>query len=164
MSQTKNAVEIISCSCGRVSLEALGSPIVETVCHCASCQKAGKQLETLPNAASILDATDGTPFVLYRKDKVRCLKGDTLLGEHRLNATTSTRRVVATCCNTAMFLDFTKGHWISIYGTRLPDHDGKIVSNKSGFFVPKLVWAWLQMGFRTPKIDYVKGTINHVKT
>ena len=32
-----------------------------------------------------------------------------------------TRRMFARCCNTAMFLDFTKGHWLSLYRGRLPN-------------------------------------------
>jgi hypothetical protein len=35
--------------------------------------------------------------------------------EHRLKPDSPTRRVVATCCNSAMFLDVTKGHWLSMY-------------------------------------------------
>lgn len=44
-----------------------------------------------------------------------------LLAEHRLTDDSKTRRVVATCCNTPMFLDFTHGHWLSIYGALWPE-------------------------------------------
>lgn len=87
------------CNCGKVELEARGTPIVATVCHCSGCKEAGRILESLRDAPRILDARDGTPFVLYRKDRVDCIKGCELLREHRLNASTPTRRVVATCCN-----------------------------------------------------------------
>jgi hypothetical protein len=163
MTKLENQVQKLNCRCGRVTLEFRGDPIVTTVCHCASCQQAGKQLAALPGAETILDASDGTAFILFRKDRVRCLNGENLLAEHRLNATTTTRRVVATCCNTAMFLDFTRGHWISLYSARVPQAYRQFTPNKSVLFVPKLMWAWLLMGFRTPKIDYVKGVISDAK-
>jgi hypothetical protein len=28
--------------------------------------------------------------------------------------------MVATCCNSAMLLDFTKGHWLTVYRKRFP--------------------------------------------
>ena len=115
---------VASCQCGQVSLEAEDEPIVTTVCHCSSCRDAARQLEALPGTAPILNKDGGTPFILFRKDRVRfilfrkdrvrCLRRETLLGEHRLDPKSPTRRVVATCCNTAMFLDFTKGHWVSL--------------------------------------------------
>lgn len=156
MSNTER--NIAGCKCGKVKLEALGEPIVTTVCHCASCQKAGRRLETLPGASKILDVSGGTPFVLFRKDRVRCIEGDAFLAEHRLKADSPTRRVVATCCNTAMFLDFTKGHWISIYREQLA-LDEATVKGKSGLFTLRLIFAWVKMGFQTPKIDFVKGGI-----
>jgi hypothetical protein len=152
---------VASCRCGQVALEAEGKPIVTTVCRCSSCQDAGRQLEALPGAAPILDKDGGTPFVLFRKDRVRCLGSDTLLGEHRLDPKSPTRRVVATCCNTAMFLDFTKGHWVSLYEGRVAQDDRMpAYKRNSGLFVWRLLLAWAAMAFRTPKIDYVKGRID----
>jgi hypothetical protein len=153
---------IAGCRCGQVKLEVLGEPIVSTVCHCSSCQKAGRLLEDLPGASHILDETGGTPFVLFRKDRLRCAHGAAFLAEHRLKADSPTRRIVATCCNTAMFLDFTKGHWISIYRERLA-LDQATVKRKSGLFTLRLVIAWAKMAFRTPKIDFVKGRIDAVE-
>ena len=46
--------------------------------------------------------------------------GAEYLEEWRLKPNSPTRRVVATCCNSAMFLDFTKGHWLSMYRNRFP--------------------------------------------
>lgn len=96
----------------------------------------------------------GTPFVLYRKDHLRCTQGASYQAEHRLRSTSPTRRVVATCCNTAMFLDFTKGHWISVYRNRAPVGSAT-EARKTGYFAPRLLWAWMRMGFRTPKLDWV---------
>jgi len=109
---------------------------------------------------AILDKDGGTPFILFRKDRVRCLRTDTLLGELRLDPKSPTRRVVATCCNTPMFLDFTKGHWLSLYEECMPHGNRKPSYKKnSGIFAWRLLLAWVAMPFKTPKIDYVKGQI-----
>lgn len=152
------------CNCGNVELEARGTPIVATVCHCSGCTEAGRILQGLPDAPNILDESDGTPFVLYRKDRVECVKGGDLLREHRLSDATPTRRVVATCCNSFMFLDFTKGHWISLMRDRLHDRhipaDAAEERRESRLFFARLMLAWVRMGFRTPKIEYVSGVLD----
>jgi hypothetical protein len=82
----------------------------------------------------------------------------------------------ARCCNTAMFLDFTKGHWLTVYRDRLPDDipratmrmmtaerpEGVILPDDmanypghSGKFMLKLLGAWMAMGFRRSAIDGV---------
>ncbi len=161
MIRTRSDVRVVSCRCGQVALEAEGKPIVATICACSSCRDAGRQLEALPGAAPILNKDGGTPFILFRKDRVHCLRGDTDLGEHRLNLKSPTRRAVATCCNTAMFLDFTKGHWVSLYAALMPHGDPTRAYNRnSGVFVSRLLVAWAAMAFKTPRIDYVKGRID----
>jgi hypothetical protein len=149
---TTDPVIKISCRCGQVSLEVSDEPIVTTVCHCSSCRKAGEILQQLQGSERILASDGATPFVLFRKDRVRCVQGASLLAEYRLRPESPTRRVVATCCGSAMFLDFTKGHWISVYGNRL---SSELQATKSGYFIPRLILAWVKMGFRIPKIDYV---------
>ncbi len=156
-------VQKVHCQCGKVHLEARGAPIVTTVCHCAGCMEAGHILEHLAGAPSILDAADGTSFELFRKDRVTCVRGADELREHRLTKTSPTRRVVATCCNSFMFLDFTKGHWVSIAHDRLVN-DGNVVrgpseGRQSTMFIARLMLAWAAMGFRTPTIDYVNGEL-----
>jgi hypothetical protein len=75
-----------------------------------------------------------------------------------------------------MFLDFTKGHWLTVYRDRLPDDippatmrmmtaerpEGVILPDDmanyrghSGKFMLKLLRAWVAMGFRRPAIDGV---------
>src|SRR5712671_5622189 len=56
----------------------------------------------------------------HRKDRVHCVTGQEYLEEHRLKPDSPTRRVIATCCNSGMFLDFTKGHWLTMYRNRFP--------------------------------------------
>src|SRR5882762_893181 len=99
------------------------------------------------------------------------------LEEHRLKPDSPTRRVVATCCNSPMFLDFTKGHWLSIYRKRFPTDapplelrlmtkerrvgveladDLPNYGGRSGKFMLKLIAAWIAMGLRRPEITLGK--------
>jgi hypothetical protein len=130
-------------------------------------------LERLASAPPVLDPDGGTGVILYRKDRVQCVMGQQYLEEHRLKPDSPTRRVFATCCHSAMFLDFTKGHWLSMFRNRfsadvpplemrvmtrerrvgveladdVPNHSGH-----SGKFMLKLIAAWIAMGFRRPDI------------
>jgi hypothetical protein len=164
------------CRCGRVELRIVGAPILRGICYCASCQEAGRRYQAAPGVDSVLAEDGGTDYVLYRKDRVRCVRGGDLLEERRLKPDSPTRRMFARCCNTAMFLDFTKGHWLTVYRDRLPDNippatmrmmtaerpDGVILpgdmanySRHSGKFMLKLLGAWMAMGFRRPAVDGV---------
>ncbi len=108
-----------SCSCGRVELEASGSPIVSSVCYCDDCQKGAGQIEALPNAGAVRDSDGGTAYILYRKDRIACSKGTDLLKSYKLKDASATNRAVASCCNSAMFVNFDKGpHWVSAYRAR----------------------------------------------
>jgi len=109
---------VATCQCGKVKVEAIGRPILAASCYCTSCQDAGHRLERLAAAPPMLDPDGGTNMILYRKDRVQFVTGRQRLEEHRLKPDSPTRRVVATCCNSAMFLDFTKGHWLSMYRNR----------------------------------------------
>jgi len=117
---TKSSPQTLTaaCGCGRVVFEARGVPIVGAACCCSSCQTAGRQIEQLPSAAKVLDADGGTSYLLYRRDRVACVKGGEHLREFRLTPDSPTRRMVADCCNSAMLLDFTKGHWLTMYRKR----------------------------------------------
>jgi hypothetical protein len=166
-----------TCQCGKVRLEVAGPPILTAVCHCADCQEAGRQIGQLASAPSVLDANGGTEIVLVRKDRVRCTAGAEHLQEHRLKPESPTRRLVASCCNSAMFLDFTKGHWLSMYRNRFapnaPAPELRIMTrerragveladdlpNAAGYpgkFMMRLIGAWMAMGFRRPEIELGK--------
>jgi len=166
----------VRCGCGKVELQIVGAPILRGICYCASCQEAGRRHQAAPGANSVLAEDGGTDYVLYRKDRVRCVRGGDLLEERRLKPDSPTRRMVARCCNTAMFLDFTKGHWVTVYRGRLPDGmppatmrlmtaerpEGVVLPDDmanypghSGKFMLKLLGAWLAMGFRRPAIEGV---------
>ena len=109
-----------TCSCGRVELKAFGRPIVSTVCYCEDCRKGADQIEALPGAGTVRDPDSGTAYILYRKDRIECAKGAELLKRYKLKETSATNRVVAACCNSAVFMDFDRGpHWVSAYRARL---------------------------------------------
>jgi hypothetical protein len=164
------------CRCGKVELEIVGAPILRGICYCASCQEAGRLYRAAPGAESGLVEDGGSDYVLYRKDRVRCSQGGELLEERRLKPDSPTRRMYARCCSTAMFVDFTKGHWLTVYRGRLPNNippatmrvmtaerpEGVILPDdmanypgRSGKFILKLIGAWMAMGFRRPAVEGV---------
>lgn len=108
----------MTCTCGKVEWEASGAPIAVVACYCADCQQGSRQIEALPHAPPVRDADGGSEYVLYRKDRLRCLTGRELLRDLRLREKSPTKRVVASCCNCAIYLDFEKGHWLSVYRGR----------------------------------------------
>lgn len=171
----------LACNCGRTRLAIEGAPIVSAECCCNSCREAGTRLQSLPEAPPLVDAKGATRFVLYRKDRVRFTQGAEHLAEFRLTPRSKTRRVVAGCCNTPMFLEFQSGHWLSLYGglwpagtlpalemrtmamdlpdaSVLPD-DVPNAKRQSAAFMLKLLGAWMAMGFRSPKIS-VNGKVH----
>ena len=160
------------CDCGSVRIEASGEPFLNVDCHCESCRKAAAGFRELPGAPTVLNANGGTPFSMYRKDRVRFAEGSFLLEDHRLTPTAKTRRVLSTCCSSPMFLEFSGGHWLSMYrnriagagpaemrvmtgdqrgGDALPD-DLPSYKTHSPKFWWRLVSAWVAMGFRVPKV------------
>jgi len=107
-----------SCACGRVRCEAIGDPILSAVCYCEDCQEGGRRIEALPNAPPVRDPDGGTPYLSYRDDRFRCVSGEELLVDHKLKPDSPTRRVVASCCNSGMFVKFAPGFWVSTYRFR----------------------------------------------
>ena len=154
------------CSCGKVELEIDADPILKTVCNCGSCRQAAHIFEQLPGAEPIAGENGGVPYILFRKDAIRCTAGQDHLRDHRLTESSPTRRIVATCCNTFMFLDFTKGHWVSVFPPILDDQaiveQAPVKDRQSPMFILTLLTAWAGMGFRMPKIQFVKGKLESV--
>lgn len=165
----------VSCSCGQVQLQLDKTPILAAECHCTSCRTAGRRLQQLSAAPQVIEDNGGTQFVLYRKDRVHFTRGLELLREHRLTPTSPTRRVVASCCHTPVFLEFQRGHWLSVYSLLWPDNQRPqiemrtMVSDRTDAaalpndvpnarhqtlgFMAKLLGAWVAMGFKVPKIQ-----------
>ncbi|MEO6102888.1 MAG: hypothetical protein ABIP44_04520 [Pseudoxanthomonas sp.] len=159
----------------------MGTPVVSTECHCNSCRSAGARLRVLAGAPSFLESNGGPRFVLYRKDRVRVLEGAALLQAFRLTPGARTRRIVASCCNTPVFLEFQGGHWLTLYAclwnkqslppleprtmtgdrTDNPPLSGDLsnLKRQSSALFAKLLGAWIAMGFRGPKIT-VNGELH----
>lgn len=109
-----------ACACGQVELEARGAPIVSVVCYCDDCQEAGRRIEALPAAARVLQADAGTSLVVWRKDRLRCVRGEERLTPHKLKPDSTTSRHVASCCNSALYLGFDDGkHWVDVFSDRI---------------------------------------------
>jgi hypothetical protein len=112
-------VRTARCSCGSVEIEAFGTPITSAVCYCDSCQEGSRQIEALAKAVRILGPDGGTPYVLYRKDRIKYSMGAELLKDYKIEAKSTTNRVVATCCNSAMVMRFDDAkHWVPVYRAR----------------------------------------------
>ncbi|GAA0311386.1 hypothetical protein GCM10009087_21860 [Sphingomonas oligophenolica] len=164
-----------SCSCGQVMLEATGEPILSAACYCTSCQAAARRFEQARGAPPVLRSDGGTDYCLFRKDRVRVTRGGEQLQEHRLTEESATRRLVAACCNAPMVLDFTRGHWLTLYRDRLsqdappvemglmakdrpadrPLPDGlPIYEAYPARFMIRIMIAWARMGFRRPRLTW----------
>lgn len=175
MSGTTTVPTVIGCACGRTRLEAVGAPILVSECLCDSCRAAASRLAALPGAGDILTAYGATPCAEYRKDRIRFLSGLEHLAEFRLTPDAGTRRIVATCCNTPVFLELKGAHWLSVYlhlwppatrpkaqmrtmtsdladPSRLPN-DIPNLKRQSLSFYAKLLGAWIAMGLRNPKLE-----------
>jgi hypothetical protein len=109
-----------SCACGQVAVEARGRPIVTVVCYCDDCQAAGRQIEALPGAPPVLNADAGSSLVVFRKDRLSCVRGQDRLVAHKLKPGSATSRYVASCCNSALYLGFDDGkHWVDVFRGRV---------------------------------------------
>ncbi|MGR9246838.1 GFA family protein [Rhizobium leguminosarum] len=177
----KNKTTHLTCACGTFHLEVRGAPIISAECHCKSCSDAAGRLETLPVPVAIRTIHGSTRYVLYRKDRVSLLAETENLREFRLGPNASTRRILASCCNTPIFLEFKGGHWLSLYGNlwkqdelpplqlrtmtqNVPDRASVPDDVPSGAlattrFYGRLLTAWIAMGFKAPEIA-IKGAID----
>jgi hypothetical protein len=109
----------VACACGAVRLEAVAPSMMTVICHCTSCRTDGRAFDARSPVAPIVDEAEGTAVVLWRKDRVRCVVGGERLVAQRLAPDAPSRRMIASCCDTPMFGDFTKGFWVSIYRGRV---------------------------------------------
>ena len=107
------------CECGEVELEATGAPIACVACCCDDCEEAGRRIEALTGACPVRSPRGGTDYVLFRRDRFRVTRGEERLSVIRLREGTPTRRFVASCCNTAMYLGFDRGpFWVTVHRAR----------------------------------------------
>ena len=102
--------------------EATSPPLMSVICHCSSCQKAAERIEEKDRAPAVSDAHGGTPLVVFDGRDTECVQGEELTEGMRLNDSTITQRIIATCCNSALMLDFDKGpYWVSAFHDRVED-------------------------------------------
>jgi hypothetical protein len=163
------------CQCGLTTIELRGAPILRTTCYCESCRTAALGFETDLNAPKTVNADGGVDYSLYRKDRVKITNGAQNLHEYRLKPDSPTRRVVAGCCGSPMFVDFTPGSWLTVFRNRLAGQpcksqmqvmtkdklEGVVLSGDTPAydtmppsFMIKLLLSWAAMGFRRPKITW----------
>ena len=169
----------LSCTCGQTHITLSGPPIMTVDCCCNSCRSAAARLGALDGMPKTLGPYGETHFVLYRKDRVT-LPDTVGMRAFRLTPASETRRVLAPCCATPLFLEFNGGHWLSLYGglwpagtapkpeqrtmtADLPDPavlpaDVPNARSHSVRFMWKLLTAWIAMGFRAPKLD-IQGRV-----
>jgi hypothetical protein len=170
-----SAATELRCHCGQVRLVAQGAPLIAAECYCGSCRAAAARLAALPGSPAVANVAGGTPYVLYRKDRLRFVAGQDRLRAFRLSPEAPTRRAVATCCNTPVFTEFDNGHWLSLYAGLWPDGtapapevrtqtgslpveqrpDASVPSGgwPTAQFYGRLLAAWIAMGFKVPKIE-----------
>jgi hypothetical protein len=119
MNKSLRATALLNCGCGQVAVEAIGPPIASVSCYCDDCQEGARQIQLRPHASSVQDPDGGTGYLVYRKDRVTCLKGASLLKPLKIRESSATNRMIATCCNSAMFLNFDDAkHWVDLYRCR----------------------------------------------
>ena len=117
MANAHQVQRFATCDCGKVQVVAYGTPILCCVCYCDDCQNGGRQLEQL-GAQGFRDVWGGTPLLVYRDDRIGCVRGAELLQGIKIRPSAPTTRHIATCCKSAMFLKYNRGWWTSLYRAR----------------------------------------------
>lgn len=111
---------LLRCACGTVECVGRGKPIGTAVCYCDDCLAAARLIEALPDAPPVADPDGGTALTLFHAKRFEVLRGADRLAAHKLRPESATSRMVAQCCNSAMYLAFNKGpYWVSVLRNRL---------------------------------------------
>ncbi len=105
---------VARCRCGAVEIGAWSEPILVAACYCDDCQAASARLAA--NGAPSASADGGTEFMVFRRDRIACTRGAERLEAMKLTAATKTRRMIARCCATPMYVGFDdKRPWVSAF-------------------------------------------------
>jgi hypothetical protein len=113
------AAAVIRCQCGRVECLGIGAPILAATCYCSDCRAAARQIEAA-GGPPVADPDGGTALSLFRNDRFSHSRGAELLVPHKLRADSPTSRMVASCCNSALYLRFADGRfWVSVMNNRM---------------------------------------------
>ena len=109
-----NPNHVAQCRCGAVEIGAWSNPLVVAACYCDDCQAASGRLAASANGAPVASADGGTEFMVFRRDRIACTRGADRLRAMRLTDASRTRRMIAGCCATPMYLAFDdKRPWVS---------------------------------------------------
>ncbi len=109
-----NPTRVAHCRCGAVELGAWAGPIIVATCYCDDCQAAAQRLVDSTNTAPPVTADGGSEFMVFRRDRIACTRGAENLEAMRLTAASKTRRMIAGCCTTPMYVAFDdKKPWVS---------------------------------------------------
>ncbi len=104
------------CRCGAVEIAAWSEPLIVTACYCDDCQAAARRLGASADATPAASADGGTEFMVFRGDRVACTRGADRLQAMKLTPASKTRRMIAGCCATPMYLAFDdKRPWVSAF-------------------------------------------------
>ena len=105
---------VAHCRCGAVELGAWAEPIVVSACYCDDCQAAAQRLAASDNSPPAVSADGGTEFMVFRRDRIACMRGAESLQAMRLTDASKTRRMIAGCCATPMYVTFDdRRPWVS---------------------------------------------------
>lgn len=142
----------IRCQCGQVKIRVTGEPILAAACYCDDCQEAARQIEAKGGGPSVADPDGGTALALVRDDKFAIEQGEDRLVRHKLKPDSPTGRQVASCCNSALYIDFDDGRfWKSTMIDRWND--------------PRpIVESRLQVQFRDSILPYADNAPRYRKT
>jgi hypothetical protein len=111
-----NPTHVAHCRCGAVEIGAWAEPIVVTTCYCDDCQAAAQQIAASAPSAPAASADGGTEFIVFRRDRVACTRGAENLEAMKLKAASKTRRMIAGCCKSPMYVGFEdKRPWVSAF-------------------------------------------------
>lgn len=115
-----DAALALQCECGRVECQSKRPPMLTATCYCDDCQAAAKEIKADGTGPQVADPDGGTALSLLRIDGFRTVKGAELLVPHQLRKSSPTSRVVASCCNSAMYISFTdRRFWVSAMTNRI---------------------------------------------
>lgn len=114
------AVTVLTCRCRQVECHGDGAPILTACCYCDDCQAAAQQIAALGEGPLVADPDGGTALCLIRNDRFAHIRGAELLVAHKLRPESPVSRMVASCCNSAMYLQFADGRfWVSAMRNRI---------------------------------------------
>ena len=168
----RHPTHVAHCRCGAVGVCAWGEPLIVSACYCEDCEAAAQRLAGSGDVTPPASVDGGTEFMLFRRDRIACTRGADRLQAMRLTDASKTRRMIAGCCATPMYLAFDdKRPWVSAFrasfGTDAPPVEMRICTrsrrseeksedalpNHSGYpptMMVRILAAWPLMLFSRP--------------